>query len=126
MRRVRMEKEIEEAIEEEERLLAEAIAEEKRVWEEKKQALAMEERAMAVGICCRKPTAQQQRWFKEFKEEVRVEAQKALDSSIGWERKGMEVKIGNMECVFYPLNQKILNEVIRCFPVSKWCRGGRF
>ena len=69
------------------------------------------------------PTAKEKRIFKEFKFNVKASAEFALSLVNLYHHDrypGYKVKISNMDCIFYPLNQKEIDKAMRKFKTTVW------
>jgi hypothetical protein len=69
-----------------------------------------------------RPTAQQKRELKAFKLEVEKRARNAyaMRKVYGTCLGGVEATIGNMECLFYPRNQKAIDKALGRWATTRW------
>ncbi len=65
----------------------------------------------------KRPTAQQQKYFKDFKAQVRKEAEYSFSMP---RYPGHRVMIGNMDCLFYPLHQTAVDNALKTFKTTVW------
>lgn len=79
----------------------------------------MSKRLYQPNVKSLRTTAQQQKDFKVFKLEIESAAVMALKAQK--ELRGVyKVVIGNMECLFYPRDEKVIKKQMKTFTTTRW------
>jgi len=72
----------------------------------------------------RRPTPNEVKILKALKFRVKTEAEFALQFYKSRKKKGRRrrhrIRIGSMSCIFYPLDQKLIDQTIKRFTTNVW------
>lgn len=71
----------------------------------------------------KRPTAEQQRYLKMLKEVIKTAAEFTLhmrESEVIGRYPGITIRIGRMECKFYPYDQKSIDQALAKFTTTRW------